>query len=344
MNTAIITILILFVALAGGVRFYHQFYPLGAIFLLLGLVALPWAAYLWYRDHRPKLFLPAAVLIIPMVLSALATPDILPVSLSRILLFTIALAILVIAESQNPVDLQGGLWWAGLIWPLLLWLTDRQDNYNIVAVWSVVFCLVGLRSGSVWYILSHLAMLMVFGSRGAILGLTGGVLVLYHRQIVTHRAITFSFVALALVGMIVYRPTTALYRLHYWQHALVAWSQSPLFGVGSGGIKALQLIPEPGGGYQIHAHNIFVTYLTETGLIGLAALIVSGGYIYASRFAFSRWQTAIVTALVLHSLVDEPLWWPGPLMLAAAVAGARSTAWSFIPPGLKPSPLETNTI
>lgn len=88
-------------------------------------------------------------------------------------------------------------------------------------------------------------------------------------------------------------------------------------------MRARELITEPGGGFQLHAHNFIVSSAAELGLVGLVAMAYSVARLYLTRdtWRVAPWQAAIVTALLCHGLVDEPLYWPGPLFLAALVVG-----------------------
>ena len=128
----------------------------------------------------------------------------------------------------------------------------------------------------------------------------------------------------SLVGLLaVLRLNTALVRFYYWRLALAAFLERPLFGYGPGGIRAFGLVVE-GGVWHPHAHNILLSLLAEQGIIGLAGLGLAIRQAWAIRhkLQIERWQVAVLAGLAAHSMVDEPLWWPGPLLIAALVIGS----------------------
>lgn len=195
-------------------------------------------------------------------------------------------------------------------------LSGWQENRNVLAAWLGVFTLALLARRS-WLAGVYLGVLVWLGSRGALLGLAAGSLVLFRPP---WRALLAGLAALPLVAW-AGRLDTALYRLDYWTAALNAWAGSPWFGVGTGGLWAGQVIPEPGGGWQIHAHNMAITWLAETGLVGAAIGGAGVWWLWRERPALPVAQ-AIAAALLAHGLVDEPLWWPGLLLVFALVLGA----------------------
>jgi O-antigen ligase len=319
----------LFLALFGGMQFYLL--P-GATLALtgagLGLVIL--IPVLW--RGTPPLALPGLIYLIAMLFSTAANPDILAVAASRLILASIALTALVTAHQINATCLLRGLYLAGWLWPGV-WLAARgagwADNPNVVAAWSVVFIAVSLTGHNWWHLLLNLGVLCWLGSRGAIIGATVAVLVMVwtgtRPRLDTKTYPVLGLAGLAgLAGLIAWDPRLSMIRLYYWQRALAAFYHNPIFGVGPGGLKALNFIPEWGGGFQIHAHNIIITTGAELGLVGLVALALIAWWLYAVRHTLKpqRWQLAIMAGLLAHSMVDEPLWWPGPLLVFAMIAGA----------------------
>jgi O-antigen ligase len=57
-----------------------------------------------------------------------------------------------------------------------------------------------------------------------------------------------------------------------WQQSLQAWSQSPLFGLGSGFYSSVAQYANPLGGLAFHGHNQAVQVLVTTGLVGAALM------------------------------------------------------------------------
>ncbi len=122
-------------------------------------------------------------------------------------------------------------------------------------------------------------------------------------------------------------------RLRLWQGAWLMFMADPLVGAGWGQFatgffeRAALLYPE--GGYQLyhHAHNLVMQLLAETGLAGLACLVLplacalrrpavppqaGGGWLLA----------ALGVTLLLHSLLEYPLWYAYFLAPAALLLGA----------------------
>lgn len=311
MKTVLLSALILLLALFGGILAYTN--PL----ITVGLVAAGWVTIGLALFCKPAPVWPAlwpyglAVLI-----SFVANLDILEAAGARMWLLAAAVGLLFVSGRWvTGEQLQAALWWAG--WGVgLLLLVD--DNRNILAFWPMVFAVAAYRNQSRlrWpYLALQLLMLFYLGSRGAVLGLIAGVGLYYHSLAYGAGVVT------ALGILIVNRPETALNRLHYWGEAWTAFLAKPLFGVGPGGLWARSLISEPGGGVQVHAHNFIISSGAELGLVGLAAFLGGAFTIYHLRLTIMPWQIAILAAIVGHSLVDEPLFWPGPLLLAALVVG-----------------------
>ncbi|NJN96443.1 MAG: O-antigen ligase family protein [Anaerolineales bacterium] len=316
----LLTALILLLATFGGLQFYRPetmpfFLAGGTVVAVLGLFKL--------ATGQVEIDLVYVLGLLAVQLSLIANLDIWPVAFGRFVLVLLALATLVVARSVGSEELRTAIEWAGWGYPLVLLLAP--GNPNIQAVWPVVFLLVSARSLAIdgrftkWlYAALHFGALLWLGSRGALIGLAVGSLLLYRPRL---NRFSVTGVVFGVGAALAVRPHTALNRLAYWHEALAAWSQSPLLGVGPGGLWARSLIQEPGGGQQIHAHNILITTLAELGLPGLIALLCLAYHLY--RSVFQPWQTALIAAFAAWSLVDEPLFWPGPLLLLALVVGCR---------------------
>jgi O-antigen ligase len=131
-----------------------------------------------------------------------------------------------------------------------------------------------------------------------------------------------------LYALAVYRPAEALNRFYYWDKAIQALSYHNIWvGLGPGGLAARHAIDEPTNlptqpsYFHLHAHNLIVQVTAELGLVGLAALILAAVWILRAKI-HGRWQIAILAALVVHSLVDLPLYYPGPWLVFMFIAGS----------------------
>lgn len=306
MKTGAITLTILALSVYGGIHVFDPKIAPTITGLFLGLTAV---ALLNLR----RIDSPYLVGVLAVVYSLLLNYDIWRAGLGRLLFIGAALGVMVLARSITVTELRHGLTWAGWLWPAAV-LLGPQGNANILAVCPLLFLLASNSTAQKWL---YGAVLLWLASRGAIVGAAVGLLIVTGRR--PDWAWSGAAVAVGLL-LIAWRPGTAYYRLGYWEAGLLAWLSSPVWGVGPAGLAARHLIDQPGAALdQIHSHNILITTGAELGLVGLAALAWMGWHLWQSLA--SDWQRAIVAALGVWSLVDEPLFWPGPLLLLALVIG-----------------------
>lgn len=129
--------------------------------------------------------------------------------------------------------------------------------------------------------------------------------------------------------------TASLYeRLRLWRAAWAVALAHPWFGTGWGTFAtghfemAAELYPQ--GGYQLyhHAHNIVSHLLAETGLTGLACVMLPllmglrRGDVPAAPRVDCWLLLALGAVLGLHSLLEYPLWYAYFLGIAALLLGA----------------------
>lgn len=129
-------------------------------------------------------------------------------------------------------------------------------------------------------------------SRGAALGTLAGLAVIVQ---------PWALAATPVIGVglaLVMRQMEAGLRFSYWLQALDAWRSSILFGAGPG----LRL-PEMG----IHAHNTLLGLAAQTGVVGIAIMSATAALI--RRVHLERWQLATLAVVMVHGLVDDPLYW-----------------------------------
>lgn len=183
------------------------------------------------------------------------------------------------------------------------------DNPNIVTFWPFALALVT----GFWTYWIYLPLLLC---RGAILGAMGAGLTLFRPK--------SWLIALALgAGLLLWliRADTAAYRLGYWGAAWHTWLDHPA-GVGPGGLAIGEYIPEPGGGHQMHSHNILLSWVAEYGFIGLGSILLAV-LVLPKPIILARWQWAFLAGLAVWSMVDEPLFWPGPLIFTGYLLGVK---------------------
>ncbi len=125
-------------------------------------------------------------------------------------------------------------------------------------------------------------------------------------------------------------------RLQLWRDAWLMFVQSPLLGAGHGQfiwqhfLLAGTLDGPPLAAYANNAHNIFLQFLAETGLLG-AAVLLGGGVLWLwdlRRLAFdlaSWWLLALLAIMGIHSMLEYPLWHAYFLGMASILLGAGET-------------------
>lgn len=322
MKRALLAALFLVLSVSGGMQFYLN--PVvGLSYTTAGLVIIPAAVYFSIRGERPPLLPSAIIMWCALGLSTLANLDIFPVAAGRLIQVALAIGVLVVSHRLNAVIVNEALYLAGWAWPwlyLIVSLCGLQNHQNIIAAWPVIFILVGLTARNWLYILPNIAALLWLGSRGALIGLAVGIIVFIYPYIKIKWAALYA--TPLVVGLIWWRPATAIVRLNYWQNSLNAFVYHPTFGIGPGGLAPRHIIEE-NSLWVTHAHNTFITLLAETGLTGLIGLVLA---LYVlPRLEFARWQWSILAALLAHSMVDEPLWWIGPLVAAMIIFGCRKS-------------------
>lgn len=128
-------------------------------------------------------------------------------------------------------------------------------------------------------------------------------------------------------------------RLAIYEAAFRTWLNAPFLGVGIGGfawshyttstpwVGNVPMLPEP------YAHDIFLQFLAETGLFGIAILVLAVSFwlVRSLRLLSARgspeqfWAIGIVAIEFVHSMVEFPLWHAHFLGLTALVMGLAET-------------------
>ncbi len=122
-------------------------------------------------------------------------------------------------------------------------------------------------------------------------------------------------------------------RLYLWREAMVMFTQSPWLGVGIGqfALHHFELLPELGktgvSGLYNNAHSIVFQLAAETGLAGLIVLfgtfgaLLFGCYRRATFDPAHWWGYAALGVLVIHSLLEYPLWYTYFVAVVAVLLG-----------------------
>jgi O-antigen ligase len=119
----------------------------------------------------------------------------------------------------------------------------------------------------------------------------------------------------------------------YWAHTMRTFSDFPLFGTGLGTFGALypNLEGEAGPFSIVHAHNDYLEYLSELGLIGFALLL--GGIIFVAVISFLSWSSrkhpgvkglalggiVSIICILIHSITDFNLHIPANMVLFSVI-------------------------
>ena len=122
-------------------------------------------------------------------------------------------------------------------------------------------------------------------------------------------------------------------RTQYWDSTLAIAGDFPMFGTGLGTFAFVYPAYENFGiyGFLIHAHNDYLEYLSELGLIGYALLM--GGILFLAVAAFVKWTRRMnpevkgmamggIVALVvigIHSITDFNLHIPANMLLFTVI-------------------------
>lgn len=125
-------------------------------------------------------------------------------------------------------------------------------------------------------------------------------------------------------------------RIYMWHQALLMLFRQPLLGVGFGqyaGVfveQAAELSRYRIPNYDRHAHNALMQLLAETGLVG-AGLVCAGlgGWLLGLRRRLSAsaenwWMLCLLAVLLVHSMIEYPLWYGNFLGVAALLLGMGS--------------------
>lgn len=113
-------------------------------------------------------------------------------------------------------------------------------------------------------------------------------------------------------------------RLQMWEIGVETWKNNPLLGVGVGQCPNIEFVEDSSGHWhtnlrakkawndRAHLHNLVIQTLTETGLVGLAGLLVYWGTILSvflknalkKRNVFARAAFCAVLGFLCHNMTD----------------------------------------
>lgn len=118
---------------------------------------------------------------------------------------------------------------------------------------------------------------------------------------------------------------------------MAAWAQSPALGHGLGSIDTISAQQQTLANAKVmlapgQAHNVFITWLVETGLVGLGILVLAVGSMHARILGalgsrriprtFLRLAIAASLLILLHAVTDSSLDLPSAVWMYALILGA----------------------
>jgi len=358
MKTRLLTIYFAFCSIFGGVLL-PNLRDLGPVVLLgFGIVLFFLAAYTYSHNTKPAMmgfFIPiwAAMIIVSIANGGI---HIVPLVFNLS-----AAAMFFVAAKVGEDTIKTALSWAGWFWlltlPILFFTRHYLDDpslvmdRNIVGFWGIIFTIAALTTQKKWYYaLPFIAVTILSTSRGGVIGLTAAVLVFYRPRVPAKQVAAWVLLGcLAVFGLIAMRPASVATRIPIYYQSIESFLSHPVYGVGVNGLyenKKLTSVRYKNGNfyqptqeqeyvrvqvlggtvaikYFPHAHNGLINYLAETGLVGLAGLGLGLWWLWRNKdnINFKGWQWAIIGGTLVHSLVDWPLWYYGPLVVFMAVAG-----------------------
>jgi O-antigen ligase len=332
----ITAVCIAFWMLMGGALFFTPL--IYKIWLACSFALMVLALIYLARGVHPLQLVPPFLLLLATVVSTLANLDIMGYAVGFLLIQVGAVAALIVIAAHPELDLNQGLYFACWIALLLSGLPSNilggPENRNIAAIWPALLVLLLIMRRARWYLfIIPIIALIIYGSRGVLVGLAVGLLVYFKppRKVFVYGVLVLGIGAALLTAI---RPQNAVNRIGYWYDALGASvDHNALFGLGPGGLFARKAILEPGkdplllNSYQPHAHNLVVNVWAETGMIGLLLLVYGVMYIYnrRDRIDWSAWQWPVLAVFLAHSMVDYTLFYPGPLLIFMVVLGTIKT-------------------
>jgi O-antigen ligase len=307
-----------------------------AVYLVTTAILFVCALVIVIRTRRiPGTFVAGLLFLAACALAGIFNPETINRTVGLLISYVGALSIMVIAErfGENDllVSLEIAVWiFLGLFlidhsWDAILgdWQSFLRLQHNVISIWPAMAIPLLLARRRPWYaFMPFVAMLLLYFSRGALLGVAIAVIVLLRPKL-SLRQWVFLFVVAFLIGILMFlvSPDTALDRPLMWQRSLSQMiEENILFGLGGGGILSKQVLVEPGGFIQPHAHNMFVHYVAEYGLIGFVGIILAAVWIIRLK-PKPGWAIALWAGILVHGLFDHPLSFAGPLLIYSAVAG-----------------------
>lgn len=311
----VIAAVVLVFSITGGMMVYTDPRALHGLYIVGNLLIIAAVSWSIYRRRWPPFAPVLGWVLVGLGMSMVANLNAIPAGLCRLWLLLIAVSVMTITSYLPHEKTFNGLRLAAVcllpVWAIF-WMLGWFDNKNILAFYPMIFLALSLTTVMVG---GYVAFLAVLGCRGAVLGSIVSTSFLIYPYIRRYFKLYVTIGAISFVGLVSLSPGSSAARVIYLGQAAAAFLSSPWFGVGLGELPSLCLL---------HAHNFLISLAAETGLIGLGFTAIAAWRLYQIRhnFIIERWHVAVLIAVLAHSLVDEPLWWPGPLLTFAIILGS----------------------
>ena len=240
----------------------------------------------------------------------------------------------------------------GLASAVFLWRDGKLNRWvALTVVVLLLFALALTGSRSSWLYLGGFALLgWVWGSRSSVAGYAlfkaalGMLLLFAAMQWLAHLSLMQGVSGTITPHERLFQLASGVdIRLGLWREALQIWLAHPFVGAGFGQFawqyfmgasefaiaqapNVLQPSPLAGEMYN-HSHNLLMQIAAEFGAVGLALLLAGAGYCLAScvrqpASLAGWWVAAVLAVLMIHSLLEYPLWYAPFLGIAAILIGA----------------------
>ncbi len=216
-----------------------------------------------------------------------------------------------------------------------------NENYagSIFSISAIIAVILLLQEKKKYYLLLVLAYIFLIinaKSRGALLGLLAGLIIVGFTQIKNKKiklAIISSILLIALIMLCIF-PLPSIhdftkldsYRVAIWETGWKSFLRYPF--IGQGQFTHLNYCREFGTLCIEHAHNLFLELLIVYGVIGIAIIMFTLKYEFHKILRLMRNDTllfslyiGVITVSIVHGLVDYQLFWPQSGLLCLSMLG-----------------------
>jgi hypothetical protein len=205
------------------------------------------------------------------------------------------------------------------IWAVIQapWLSRPPGPFgspNYLGAFAAIMLFVAWRNTHLVGCAANISAVWLSQSRGAVLAVGAGLLVLLLRQ---HRFIAIALALAACVTAMVLHPSAGNARLAVWHMGLTLWSQHPIAGWG---VQEFAFIADRRLVSLNHFYSTPLDWLVRTGLVGMTAAMwiaveawlaadtkLRAAWLVQGLFLSAAWPTTIVLLAVLAAILVRKL-------------------------------------